>query len=207
MCMLASSMFALSACNDDNDDSNINNPTPSTAITEPTLTGFARLPADTFDNARPTSGKYISASNGVSVPFLNKQPIQGFSGVVKNIDGTYTILSDNGYGSMSNSADYQLSLYVIKPDLKQAQGGTGNLTVQKTIQLKDPNKKISFPLVNQFTNERILTGADFDPESIQRAKDGTFWIGEEFGPFLLHFSADGVLLDAPIELPNPMKSA
>lgn len=205
LCMLASSMFALSACNDDNDDTNVNPNTPS-AVNEPTLTGFARLPAETFDNARPTSGQYIKASNGVSVPFVNKQPIQGFSGVVKNTDGTYTILSDNGYGSMSNSADYQLSLYVIKPDLKHAQGGTGTLAVQKTIQLKDPNKKISFPLVNQFTDERILTGADFDPESIQRAKDGTFWIGEEFGPFLLHFSAEGVLLDAPIELPNPMKA-
>ena len=39
---------------------------------------------------------------------------------------------------------------------------------------------------------------------MQRTSDGTYWIGDEFGPYLLHFSADGVLLDAPIPLPNPL---
>jgi hypothetical protein len=29
------------------------------------------------------------------------------------------------------------------------------------------------------------------------------WIGEEFGPFLLHFSAEGTLIDAPIPTPYP----
>jgi hypothetical protein len=42
----------------------------------------------------------------------------------------------------------------------------------------------------------VLTGADFDVESIVRAADGTYWIGDEFGPFLLHFSATGTLLEA-----------
>jgi hypothetical protein len=41
----------------------------------------------------------------------------------------------------------------------------------------------------------ILNGINFDPESMQRTNDGTYWIGDEFGPYLLHFSADGVLLD------------
>jgi glycerophosphoryl diester phosphodiesterase len=30
---------------------------------------------------------------------------------------------------------------------------------------------------------RWLTGADFDVESIARMEDGTFWVGEEFGPY------------------------
>jgi hypothetical protein len=29
---------------------------------------------------------------------------------------------------------------------------------------------------------RLLTGYDFDVESIARAADGTLWFGEEFGP-------------------------
>ncbi len=33
-----------------------------------------------------------------------------------------------------------------------------------------------------------------DPEAIARADDGTFWMGEEYGPSLLHFSAEGELL-------------
>ena len=49
---------------------------------------------------------------------------------------------------------------------------------------------------------RLLTGADFDLESFRRAPDGTYWFGEEFGPFLLHTDANGTLLEAPISTPN-----
>ena len=31
--------------------------------------------------------------------------------------------------------------------------------------------------------------------------DGTFWVGEEFGPYLLHFDAEGQLLSAPVRHP------
>ena len=31
--------------------------------------------------------------------------------------------------------------------------------------------------------------------------DGTFWVGEEFGPYLLHFDARGRLLSAPVRHP------
>jgi hypothetical protein len=37
---------------------------------------------------------------------------------------------------------------------------------------------------------------------VRRAKDGTFWFGEEFGPFLLHTDATGKLLEAPFPLPG-----
>jgi hypothetical protein len=53
---------------------------------------------------------------------------------------------------------------------------------------------------------RLLTGADFDLESFRRVADGTYWFGEEFGPFLLHVAADGTLLDAPIPTPNTLQS-
>ncbi len=49
---------------------------------------------------------------------------------------------------------------------------------------------------------RLLTGADFDLESFRKAADGTYWFGEEFGPFLLHTDANGTLLDRPIATPN-----
>ena len=50
---------------------------------------------------------------------------------------------------------------------------------------------------------RLLTGADFDLESFRRSPDGTYWFGEEFGPFLLHTNASGTLLEAPIPTPAP----
>ena len=37
---------------------------------------------------------------------------------------------------------------------------------------------------------------------MQRTPDGTFWIGEEFGPFILHVDRTGKVLAAPYELPD-----
>jgi len=82
------------------------------------LIGFAMLPADEFAGG-PVSGQFIEAANGRSVPFNRGQPIQGFSAVL-----------DNG--------------------------------------------------------------------------DGSFWFGDEFGPWMLHTDAQGKLLEPPIGLPGVM---
>jgi hypothetical protein len=50
--------------------------------------------------------------------------------------------------------------------------------------------------------DRRLTGWDFDIESMQIAPDGTFWFGDEFGPFLLHTDDRGRLLEAPVPTPG-----
>ncbi len=174
------------------------------------LIARAVLPAATFSEG-PTSGQYISQGliNQQPVPFLNKQPVQGFSAVLNNFDSTFTALSDNGFGSIENSADYHLRLYNIKPNFKRAVGiGDGSIEVLNFIELRDPNRLIPFAITNHFTDSRILTGADFDIESIQRTPNGEYWIGDEFGPFLLHFDKNGVLLDPPFALPdfdNPEK--
>lgn len=63
--------------------------------------------------------------------------------------------------------------------------------------MHDPNKKIPFSITNHFSDARILTGADFDIESMQHAQDGTLWFGDESGPFLIHTDAGGKVLEAP----------
>jgi len=156
--------------------------------------------------AGPDSGKAVSGANGIYPPFKG-QPVQGFSAALKNEDGSYMAMADNGFGTQDNSADFLLRIYKLKPDFKTKAKGTGQVTVQSFIQLRDPNKLISFEIINGNTSERLLTGADFDPESMQRVADGSYWIGDEFGPYLLHFSAEGILLDAPIPLPNPLNPA
>ncbi|WP_250567140.1 esterase-like activity of phytase family protein [Streptomyces sp. Tu102] len=158
-----------------------------------TLTGFASLPAETFVPGSEPSGAAIGAGpfNGIAAPFAH-QPVQGFSGVVNRRDGTFDVLSDNGYGTKANSADFLLRVHRIKPDLR---GGTAK--VLGGFNLSDPDRRVPFPLTRA---DRVLTGADFDVESIQRMPDGTYWIGDEFGPWLLHFSAKGRLLQAPIAL-------
>jgi glycerophosphoryl diester phosphodiesterase len=167
------------------------------------LAGFASLPAATFAEG-PTSGAQLGTDpiNGQMPPFTDKQPVQGFSAVLDNGDGTFLGMADNGYGNIENSADFNLRVYTLRPDFKTASGGAGKIAVEGYIELSDPDQKVSFAIVNHFTTERILTGADFDPESMQRAPDGTLWIGDEFGPFLLHIDAKGKLLDAPIPLPD-----
>ncbi|MEV6997136.1 esterase-like activity of phytase family protein [Streptomyces sp. NPDC093982] len=158
-----------------------------------TLTGFASLPAETFVPGSEPSGTAIGAGpfNGIMAPFAH-QPVQGFSGVVNRRDGTFDALSDNGYGNKANSADFLLRVHRIKPDTR-----TGKVKVLGGFNLSDPDRHVPFALTRA---DRVLTGADFDVESIVRMPDGTYWMGDEFGPWLLHFSAKGRLLEAPIAL-------
>ncbi|GAA4115160.1 hypothetical protein GCM10022393_15200 [Aquimarina addita] len=168
------------------------------------LVSRAVLPASSFSEG-PTSGKYIGIHpiNEQDVPFINKQPVQGFSAVLNNYDGTFMAMSDNGFGSIENSVDYHLRLYKVKPRFESIIGfGQGDIQVLDFIELRDPNHLIPFAITNHFTTNRILTGADFDIESIQRTANGEYWIGDEFGPFLLHFDKNGILLDSPFPLPD-----
>lgn len=166
------------------------------------LAGRAVLPAQTFAPG-PTSGQYISgAAGGVIVPFVDKQPVQGFSAVADNADGSFLVMSDNGFGSIQTSADYHLRVYRIRPEFKTAGGGAGQIAVESFIELRDPRGFVPFPIVNHFSADRVLTGADFDLEAMQRAPDGTLWFGDEFGPYLIHTDARGVVLEAPVALPD-----
>jgi hypothetical protein len=101
----------------------------------------------------------------------------------------YLALSDNGYGAKANSADFLLRAHRLQVDF-----ASGTVDVRGTLEFSDPRGLAGQPLTRA---DRRLTGADFDPESIRRVADGTYWVGEEFGPALLHFSASGELLSRP----------
>lgn len=164
-------------------------PAPGTARLEK----FAKLPAQTFVAGSEPSGSLLGTApiNGVTPPFAD-QPVQGFSGLVRNADGSYDVISDNGYGNKANSADFILRIQRVFPGW-----ASGQVDVVGGINLTDPFNRIPFPLTRP---DRVLTGSDLDPESIVRAPDGTYWIGDEFGPFLLHFDRAGRLIDPPVSL-------
>lgn len=155
-------------------------------------------------------------------PYLGEQPVQGFSSMVPADDGTWWALADNGYAWRSNSADFQLVMYRL--DVRPVD--PGGPVILETVLLRDPDRHIPWTIVcdpgrgaalpsfafNVLPSpppacggepaQRILTGFDFDPESFVRADDGSFWVGEEFGPFLLHIATDGRVLEPPLEAPG-----
>lgn len=183
-----------------------------------TLAGHAALPATTFMAAPKdapaslqTSGKYttpdgrredrlnviagtsfLSAKDaprptGISLPFQG-QPVQGFSGIKAMKDGSYWVLTDNGYGSKANSADAMLVFHRVLPDWK-----SGSVKRLQTVFLHDPQKKVPFLIVNEGTNKRYLTGADFDIESMQFIGEHV-WFGDELGPYLIKTDRQGKVL-------------
>lgn len=179
--------------------------TPAPVAKGPVLEARAKLSA-LYQAPGPDSGKDAFDGNGQTHPFKG-QVVPGFSGMIEIGDGTFYGLPDNGFGSKKNSSDFLLRIYHVKPNWETASTAAdpkdvGGIDVLGYIGLKDPNHKISWNLVNNDTKDRLLTGADFDPESFVRAADGTFWIGEEFGPYILHFAADGTLLEAPYAYPG-----
>jgi glycerophosphoryl diester phosphodiesterase len=182
---------------------------------EPHLLGRAVLPV-TATAPGPTSGQFVPQSPRppVSFPIVNAQPVEGFSGIVAGRKpGEYLAMPDNGFGGKANSVDFLVRAYYIQPDFKTARGGTGRVAVGDFIQFRDPHNQFRdprtrrpFPIVNEGQRGRLLTGGDIDPESIQRDYRGHLWLGDEFGPWLLHFDATGVLLEPPIELPGNLVS-
>ena len=179
------------------------NPPTTPPDTRPKLVARAVLPAATFAPG-PTSGAQVGNGlvNGQMFPLVNKQPVQGFSAVLDNGDGSFLGMLDNGFGTMENSADHNLRVYRIWPDFKTRTGGRGNIFWSDYIELRDPDHKVPFTITRHFSTDRVLTGSDFDIESMQRTSDGTLWFGDEFGPFLLHTDSTGKLLEAPIPVPD-----
>ena len=139
------------------------------------------------DTLGSVEGKSADRPTGMHLP-IKGQPLQGHSGIKRMADGTYWVLTDNGFGNKVNSPDSMLYLTQYDIDFK-----TGKASPLKTVFFHDPNKIIPFHIINESSNERYLTGSDFDPESFQFA-DGALWVGDEFGPYLIKMDLDGKVL-------------
>ncbi|MFV2029331.1 esterase-like activity of phytase family protein [Neisseria sp. S1] len=186
--------------------------TSAAAIEHPAiLAGHAILPAESFIQAPSDAPKVLKNTGkfttnkrteklnsiegfsdnrptGVFLPF-DGQPLQGHSSITKMADGSYWVLTDNGAGNRKNSPDFMLYLTRYHIDFKNH-----TFSPLETIFLKDPDKKIPFHIINESTETRYLTGADFDPESLQIIGDN-IWIGDEFGPYLIQADLTGKVLN------------
>ncbi|SDT49541.1 esterase-like activity of phytase family protein [Actinoplanes derwentensis] len=176
-------------------------PAPHPHSSVVTLKSRAILSATAYQPG-PVSGTQLSTApvNGISAPFPG-QPIPGFSAVLPLARNRLLAMPDNGFGAKNNSADFLLRAYDITPDYRRHQ-----VKVNGFISFRDPDRKVPFPIVSQDTRERLLTGADFDIESLARDSRGNLWIGDEFGPYLIKVDKTGKVLQAPIPLPDGGKS-
>ncbi|GID30479.1 esterase-like activity of phytase family protein [Paractinoplanes brasiliensis] len=173
---------------------------------EATLRSRAILSATAYQPG-PVSGTQLDPTpvNGITAPFPG-QPIPGFSAVIPADAGDRSgrhllAMPDNGFGAKNNSADFLLRAYRIDPDYREHE-----VSVRGFISFRDPDRKVPFPIVNAATKDRLLTGADFDIESLARDYRGDLWLGEEFGPYLVRTDRTGKVLQAPIPLPDGGKS-
>lgn len=179
----------------------------------------ADAPADLKQSGKFTSGKRVEAlgsvpgksgtrPTGLGTPFQG-QPVQGHSGIKKMADGTFWVLTDNGFGSRANSPDSMLFLNRYKIEWDK-----GTLERLETIFLSDPDKKVPFRIVHEGSEKRYLTGADFDTEGFQWIGD-TLWIGDEFGPYVIKADKSGKVLAVfetmadgkPVRSPDHMAAA
>lgn len=160
---------------------------PTAVATAGKFTGPDNLRAEAPGGVKGQSGTGPGARpTGIDLP-LPGQPLQGVSALRAVGDGTFWALSDNGFGSKTNSADALLPLNRLRIDW-----ATGAVTLMETVWLSDPQRRFPHPVTLEGTDRRYLTGADLDPESLV-VDGGGFWIGDEFGPWLLRFDRQGVL--------------
>ena len=172
---------------------------PAGAGAAATLEQRAILPADASAPA-PFAG--VPNTDPVFAPG-SLQPVGGFSALL-DAPGkdTFWAMPDNGFGTKENSRSFLLRVYRVRADFETARGGNGTVEILDWITLRDPDGKVPFAIVTANTPQRLLTGGDFDIESMRVDRAGDLWFGEEFGPFLLHTDATGRVLEAPIALPG-----
>ena len=171
------------------------------------LIGLIVMPADAM-RAGPPSGAFDGEGRRASTPRFDAQPVQGVSSIKPGVHaGAWWALSDNGFGGKWNSSDYRLCLYLFDVRPRTEPGGDSRNALQAVIELSDPARFFPWRLADENSPERLLTGLDADPESLVSMPDESFWIGDEMGPWLLHFSIDGELLAPPVELPDNVRSA
>ena len=110
-------------------------------------------------------------------------------------------------GSKGKGKLFPVPNFTPKIGLFQIQNN-GSVKHLKTIELKNPNGKLITGLPNPkgkgatgeiaYDLDGNILGTDdygLDSEGIVALKDGTFWLSDEYGPHMVHYSAEGIELE------------
>ena len=135
-----------------------------------------------FARARPPA-QFDDEGRRAAAPRFDAQPVQGVSSIKPGpTAGAWWALSDNGFGGKWNSSDYRLCIYLFDVRPRTAGRPDSRTALQAVIELSDPAKFFPWRLTDENSPERLLTGADADPESLVTMPDESFWIGDEIRP-------------------------
>jgi hypothetical protein len=171
------------------------------------LVGVGRMPADLRDQF----GETVGSGSGLAVdPGSWIRTPRGYQGV-------FDMLPDRGY-NVAGTTDFRARLYklviVFNPPADpvalpaDARQKTVSATLTDSILLKeaaeqsltglDPAEGGVRPAADGFpAMPQASTGAiSLDSEGVVRMPDGSFFISDEYGPYIYRFSADGRLLSA-----------
>jgi hypothetical protein len=171
------------------------------------LVGVGRIPSDQRDKFGETFG---SGSGMAADPKTWTKTADGYR-------GTFYLLPDRGY-NVSGTTDYRARLYKLSIAFKPV-ADTGAVvqaerqrsvvaTIADTIPLTDaagesltgldPMENGVRPAANGLPDlPQAATGrVSVDAEALVLMPDGTFFISDEYGPYIYRFAADGRLLSA-----------
>ena len=171
------------------------------------LVGVGRLPADMKDKF----GETLGSGSGMAID------LKSWSKTADGYTGSFYVLPDRGY-NVEGTTDYRARLNRVSVTFKPIEGAAvgsaaaeGNaitLKVDDTILLTDaagePMSGLdpaeggvrpalgAIPALPQTVNGRVA----LDPEAVVLLADGSFFISDEYGPYIYHFSPAGRMLSA-----------
>ena len=106
-----------------------------------TLVGWSMLPTQTYVPGSAPSGHWTAGNTAVPAPYPG-QPVQGFSATHALADGSLLVMSDNGFGAKANSADFELAVHRIRPNVE-----TGRTAYEgRAFRLSDPDRYIPWTI-------------------------------------------------------------
>ena len=159
----------------------------------------------------------IATVGGVEVQDGSGSAISYVPGATDRIYG----LTDRGpYADGRSEGEKAIPVTDFNPHITEFQLGAGTAVPLRTIGLADAQGRPMNGLINAANPTRettvaldgtVLAPSDhgLDPEGMVAVPDGTFWVSDEYGPFLTHFDSTGRQIErlSPLDASLPRELA
>jgi len=159
----------------------------------------------------------VATVGGVEVQDGSGSAIAYVPGATDRIYG----LTDRGpYADGRSAGEKVIAVSDFNPHITEFQLGAGTAVQRRTIALADAQGRPMNGLINSANPTRettvaldgtVLAPSDhgLDPEGMVAVPDGTFWVSDEYGPYLTHFDATGRQIErlSPLDASLPPELA